>query len=88
MFQLIIVSGGRSVKFAVNGFQLYEVVVLGILKSTIVLKLINDILFKFIPTATIAYKLLLAAFDDFIVLVVVVCRNECRHLPNLKAWRS
>ena len=68
--------------------QLYAVVVLGILKSTIVIKLIKDILLKVIPTATIAYKLLVAAFYDFIVLVVVVCRNECRHLPNLKAWRS
>jgi hypothetical protein len=59
-----------------------------VLLSTTDLKLIKDILFKIIYTATIAYKLLLGAFDNFIVLVVVVCRNECRHLPNLRAWRS
>jgi hypothetical protein len=46
-------------KVAANVFQLYAVVVfVGILSAT-VLKLIKDILFKFIPQATIAYKLML-----------------------------
>jgi hypothetical protein len=46
---------------APNGFQLYAVVVLVVMMFNTVLKLIKYMLLNSIPTATIAYKLLLAA---------------------------
>jgi len=57
-----------------NGFQLYAVVVFVVLKYTIVQKLTKDILFKINRSATIAYKLLLAAgCEKFGVRICKVC---------------
>jgi hypothetical protein len=59
---------------APNGFQLYAVVVFVVLKYTIVQKLTKDILFKINRSATIAYKLLLAAgCEKFGVRICKVC---------------